>query len=163
MSKIEATLASLCTTDAALRDEVLLLGSLRDSGECQAVFKNVRKTLFPTQESKRVQEFCVSKGIQTSVEYSHLRADIHELPEDPRPANTTWYEYLHPDNDRVKKFRAILDRNNIRTAAAYDEWLIDQPHLKGEVPSVQNILDGYFGEEYKSFNDVMAADVEYVW
>jgi hypothetical protein len=166
MSKIEAALASLCTTDAALRDEVLHLGSAHDSADCQAVFRNVRQTIFPTNGPKRVQEFCVSKGIQTSVEYAHLRLEVPELPDDPRPANTTWYDYLHPEFGRVSRiavFRGVLEEKNIRTADKYDEWLSNQPGLNGKMPTVQNICDGYFGEEYKSFNDVMAGEVGYVW
>ena len=96
MSHIEEVLSQLSLSDSVLRDEVLIFCSLKEGGECQQVFKNVRRRLFPTRESQRVQELCVEKGINTGADYSLLRQEIPELPEDPRPKNMSWDEYLHP-------------------------------------------------------------------
>jgi len=100
MSKIEGILTLLASTDSVLRNEIIELCSLGDANECQKVFLNIRKNLFPTRESKVVQELCISKGIKTSADYSLLRLKLPELPIDPRPQNTTWYNYLHSTDNK---------------------------------------------------------------
>jgi hypothetical protein len=99
MTRIEEVLTFLSSSDSVLRDEVLTLASLKEGGECQQVFKNVRRVMFPTCESERVQELCLEKGINTVADYSLLRQKMPELPVDPRPKNLrqmSWNEYLHP-------------------------------------------------------------------
>ena len=158
MSRVEDILTFHSSSDTALMNEIIRLCSMSDATQCKKVFINIRNNLFPSGESKRVQEYCVSKGIHTSAEYSLLRLDMPELPSDPRPKNTSWYEYLHPADTRVRSFvKDILNSNNLRVEHEYDEWLSSQQSdVKVNLPSVQNINDGYFGSEYTKFNDLLS-------
>lgn len=122
-----------------------------DQEEIKRGFTNIRKNLFPAKESRRIQELCIDKGIDTSIEYSmSLRTQIPELPEDPKPKSSTWYDYLHPSVERiqVQEFVDILETNHLRVGYKYDEWLGVQPSdIRMKLPSVQNINDGYFGTD----------------
>lgn len=130
-----------------------------DQEEIKRCFTNIRKNLFPAKESRRIQELCIQKGVDTSVEYALLRIDIPELPEDPLPKDVPWYDYLHPirfHHDRLTSsefVKTILDRNNLRVGYAYDEWRGVQPtDVIARLPSVQHITDGFFGKEDTNFN-----------
>jgi hypothetical protein len=120
---------------------------------------NIRKNLFPARESRRIQELCIEKGWDTSIEYSLQRIAIPELPEDPKPKNTSWFDYLHPNctirillSDFVK---TILDLYNLRVGHQYDEWRGVQPSdIIATLPSVQHITDGYFGKDDTNFNTI---------
>jgi superfamily II DNA or RNA helicase len=129
--------------------------------EIKRCFYNIRKKLFPAGESRRVQELCIEKRIDTSVEYALLR--IHEssllLPEDPRQRDVLWYDYLHPmccRGDRIISsvfVKTILDPNNLRAGHFYDEWRAVQPtDAISRLPSVQHITDGFFGNDETDFN-----------
>ncbi len=126
--------------------------------EIKKCFTNIRKNLFPSKESRRIQALCIEKGIDTSVEYSLLRIDIPELPEDPLPKDILWYDYLHPNriHDRLTVYewvKTILDPNNLRVGHTYDEWRGVQPiDVITRIPSVQHITDGFFGKEDTNFN-----------
>lgn len=128
-----------------------------DQEEIKRCFTNIRKNLFPAKESRRIQELCIEKGIDTSVEYALLRIDIPELPEDPRPKGMLWYDYLHlmrggrlTGSDFVE---TILDTNNLRVGHTYDEWRGVQPtDVIARLPSVQHITDGFFGKDDTNFN-----------
>jgi hypothetical protein len=80
-----------------------------------------------------------------------------ELPEDPRPKNMSWYDYLHPYGNAkmsVAEFvKTVLDEHNLRIAHRYDEWRGVQPSdVLTRLPSVQHITDGYFGKDGTNFN-----------
>lgn len=189
MTGFEDVLTALASCDEQLRDEVILraikptnseekLPTPGDAGtmaECIMVddydgsdpdeirkcFINIRTNLFPSRESKRIQKLCIDKGIDTSIEYSvTLRTQMPELPEDPRPKASPWYEYLHPELvERIQPehfVKDILEPNNLRIGHKYDEWLGVQPSdVKRKLPSVQHINDGYFGREYTNFNGLI--------
>jgi superfamily II DNA or RNA helicase len=130
-----------------------------DQEEIKRCFTNIRKNLFPAKESRRIQELCIEKGVDTSVEYALLHIDIPELPEDPRPKGMLWYDYLHPmrfHDDRLTGsdfVKTILDPNNLRVGHTYDEWRGVQPtDVIVRLPSVQHITDGFFGKEDTNFN-----------
>ena len=189
MSGFEDVLTSLASCDDQLRDEVILR-ALRSSnshekphspedtgaaGECIMIddydgsdpeeirkcFVNIRKNLFPPRESKRIQKLCIDSGIDTSIEYSiTLRTQMPELPEDPKPKHSSWYDYLHPgrvERIQVQAFvKDILEPNSLRVGHAYDEWLGVQPSdVRMNLPSVQHISDGYFGMEYNNYNQLL--------
>lgn len=130
-----------------------------DQEEIKRCFMNIRKNLFPAKVSRRIQELCIEKGVDTSVEYALLRLDIPELPEDPRPKGVLWYDYLHPmrfhdirltGSDFVK---TILEPNNLRVGHSYDEWRgAQQMDVIAILPSVQHITDGFFGKDDTNFN-----------
>jgi len=184
LSGFEEVLSALASCDEQIRDEIILrsavgvkssdpLPSSPDSSdtppECIMIeefeankedikqcFTNIRKNLFPARESRRIQEFCIEKGWDTSVEYSIQRIAIPELPEDPKPKNITWFDYLHPrygerlsPSDFVK---TILVPNNLRVVRTYEEWLGLQPSdVITRLPTVQHIIDGFFGKDDTNF------------
>ena len=131
-----------------------------DQEEIKRCFTNIRKNLFPAKESRRIQELCIEKGVDTSVEYGLLRRnDIPELPEDPRPKGMLWYDYLHPvrfPSDRLTCsdfVKTVLDTNDLRIGHTYDEWRGVQPtDVITRLPSVQHITDGFFGKDDTDFN-----------
>ena len=189
MSGFEEVLTSLASCDDQLRDEVILRATKLvtseenpqtpgDAGavsecimiddydgsnieEIRKCFVNIRKNLFPSRESKRIQELCIEKGVDTSIEYvMTLRTQIPELPEDPKPKSSTWYDYLHPtlvERIQVQVFvKDVLEHNNLRVGHKYDEWLGVQPSdVRMKLPSVQHINDGYFGTEYTNYNGLL--------
>lgn len=120
-------------------------------------FRNIRRNLFSARESKRIQELCIKEGITTSIEYSLLRQQIPELPENPRLKNELWFDFLNPSRfDRIlaRDFViTILEHNNLRVGHKYDEWRgVQPPDVIARLPSVQNITDGFFGSEDTNFN-----------
>jgi len=190
MSGFEEVLTSLASCDEYISDEIILRASSEkknteiterfeeDGGaipecimiedydgsnleEIKKCFTNARKNLFPSKESKRIQLLCIEKGIDTSVEYSMtLRTQNPDLPEDPKPKNQLWYDYLHPtliERIRPQEFvKTILEPNNLRVAYRYEEWRGVQPSdVKGKLPSDQHITDGFFGKDYTNFNEIL--------
>jgi len=89
-----------------------------------------------------------------------LRTQNPDLPEDPKPKNQLWYDYLHPtliERIRPQEFvKTILEPNNLRVAYRYEEWRGVQPSdVKGKLPSDQHITDGFFGKDYTNFNEIL--------
>lgn len=185
LTGFEEVLSALASCDEQIRDEIVLrpavgvkpsdpLPSSPDSSdtppECIMIeefeaneedikrcFTNIRKNLFPARESRRIQELCIEKGWDTSVEYGLQRLAIPELPEDPKPKNSTWFDYLHPTyGDRISAsdfVKTVLDPNSLRVGGKYDEWLGVQPSdVITRLPTVQHITDGYFGKDDTNFN-----------
>jgi superfamily II DNA or RNA helicase len=185
LSGFEEVLTALASCDEQIRDEIVLrsatgvkpsdpLPSSTDSSdtppECIMIeeyeaneeaikrcFTNIRKNLFPVRESRRIQELCIEKGWDTSVEYGLQRLAIPELPEDPKLKNIAWFDYLHPTyGERISAsdfVKTILDPNNLRVGGKYDEWLGVQPSDRiAKLPTVQHITDGYFGKDDTNFN-----------
>jgi superfamily II DNA or RNA helicase len=187
LSGFEEVLTALASCDEQIRDEIVLrtkpdvkpsdpLPPSPDTGytlperitieecgsnqeEIKRCFTNIRKNLFPAKESRLIQELCIEKGIDTSVEYALLRIDFPELPEDPRPKGMLWYDYLHPmrfQDDRLTGsdfVKTILDPNNLRVGHSYDEWRGVQPSdVIARLPSVQHIIDGFFSKDDTNFN-----------
>lgn len=186
MSGFEDVLTALASCDDQLRDEVILRASnpsnsreklhpLGDTGavaecimidqydgsnieEIRKCFLNIRKNILPTKDSKGIQKLCIDRRIDTSTEYFNtLHSHMPELPQDPKPKKTSWYDYLHPvlvDRIQVQEFvKDILEPNNLRVGHKYDEWLVVQPSdVRIKLPSVQHINDGYFGTEYANYN-----------
>jgi hypothetical protein len=187
MTGFEDVLTAIASCDDQLRDEVILRatkpvtseenpqtpGDVGTVAECvmmdeygsnieeiRTCFVNIRKNLFPSRESKRIQALCIDKGIDTSIEYSmSLRTQMPELPEDPKPKSSTWYDYLHPLVERIQVqvfVNDILETNRFRVGHKYDEWLGVQPSdIRMKRPTVQHINDGYFGTEYTNYNGLL--------
>lgn len=110
-------------------------------------FQNIR------QRSWGVARWCHEKKIDTSVEYHRLRTQF-AWPADPRDRarRETWYEFLHPredDGSRISHsyWRKLMEGNGIRSATQYESWR-QSDRIRGErLPSLQHLMDGYFGEE----------------
>lgn len=185
LTGFEEVLSALASCDEQIRDEIVLrsavgvkpsdpLPSSPDSSDTppdcimieefeaneediKRCFTNIRKNLFLARESRRIQELCIEKGWDTSVEYGLQRLAIPELPEDPKPKNSTWFDYLHPTyGDRISAsdfVKTVLDPNSLRVGGKYDEWLGVQPSdVITRLPTVQHITDGYFGKDDTNFN-----------
>jgi superfamily II DNA or RNA helicase len=184
LSGFEEVLSALASCDEQIRDEIILRSAVgvkssdplpsssssedttpecimieefeANEEEIKRCFTNIRKNLFPARESRRIQEFCIEKGWGTSVEYSIQRMAIPELPEDPKPKNITWFDYLHPRyGERISPpdfVKTILVPNNLRVIRTYEEWLGIQPSdIIARLPTVQNITDGFFGKDDTNF------------
>jgi len=128
-----------------------------DQEQIRKCFTNIRKNLFSRKESKKIQEYCVEKSIDTSIKYALIRNEFPEWPEDPRQKNITWYDYLHPkSHEKITPsdfVQRILEPNNLRVGYLYDKWRSSQsPDTILMLPSVQHITDGFFGSEYINFN-----------
>ncbi len=98
-------------------------------------------------EHKQIQKVCIEHNVKTSVEYSQLREQLIDLVEDPRNRGESWFTFLNPTTtERItpKEFVEVLDKEGIKSAIIYDNWLLTS---NINLPSVQNILDGYFGDE----------------
>jgi superfamily II DNA or RNA helicase len=185
LTGFEEVLSALASCDEQIRDEIVLRSAVRvkpsdplpsspDSSdtppECIMIeefeaneedikrcFTNIRKNLFAARESRHIQELCIEKGWDTSVEYGRQLLAIPELPEDPKPKNSTWFDYLHPTyGDRISAsdfVKTVLDPNSLRVGKKYDEWLGVQPSdVIARLPTVQHITDGYFGKDDTNFN-----------
>jgi superfamily II DNA or RNA helicase len=186
LTGFEEVLSALASCDEQIRDEIVLRSAVgmkpsdslssnttdscdtppecimieefeANEEEIKRCFTNIRKNLFPARESRRIQELCIEKGWDTSVEYGLQRIAIPELPEDPKPKNSTWFDYLHPTyGDRISAsdfVKTVLDPNSLRVGGKYDEWLGVQPSdVIARLPTVQHITDGYFGRDDTNFN-----------
>jgi len=188
LSGFEEVLSALASCDEQIRDEIILRSSVAvesspnplppstdlsdtipecimidefeaNEEEIRRCFANIRKNIIPARESHRIQQLCIEKRWDTSIEYSLQRIAIPELPEDPKPKNMSWFDYLHPNwisrmspSDFVK---TILEPHSLRVAHRYDEWRDVQPVDDiATLPSVQHITDGYFGKDDTNFNTI---------
>jgi len=129
-----------------------------DVERIQACFQRTRQAMCSSYNSRQIQALCVERGVDTSVEY-HTCMRPH-CPEYPRPRGVTWYDYLHPQSvDRMPAHvfvKEVLEKHSLRMALTYTEWREVQPaSVRKTVPSVQHILDGYFGANMVSFNDLL--------
>jgi superfamily II DNA or RNA helicase len=137
-----------------------------DLERIQACFQRTRQAVFSVYDSRQIQALCLEKGVDTSVEYHTVLRPYTDLPEYPRPRGVTWYDYLHPRavgrmvaTGRIAApvfVKEILEKNSLRMALTYTEWREVQPaSVRDSLPSVQHILDGYFGADMASFNDLL--------
>ena len=133
-----------------------------DVERIRACFQRTRQAVFSVYDSRQIQALCLEKGVDTSVEYHTVLRPHTDLPEYPRPRGVTWYDYLHPRASRGDRMLApifvkeVLEAHRISIAEAYTAWRETQPpSVRDMVPSVQHILDGYFGADMVSFNDLL--------
>lgn len=107
-------------------------------------------------ESMDVQKICREYGIDTSVDYIKFK-EQYRLPENPKSNKITWYDFLHPgDNKKIqlKQFhQTVIVENKILKATDYEIWLRIQDQDK--YPSIQYIVDGYFGNNYNNYNSIV--------
>jgi superfamily II DNA or RNA helicase len=144
--------------DGTPPENIMMEGYDANPDEIKKCFTNICKNLFPSKDSQRIQELCVERGIDSSIDYAKWRQILPSLPEDPRPKNVTWFDYLHPAcggrisvRDFMEKY---VDMYRLYSANKYEEWLevqqleVEQPEV---LPSIQHINDGYFGKDYTNF------------
>ncbi len=179
LSGFEYVLTALASSDEQIRDEIIAKaatavpseeGSADDEyvapsfltetimidnyeakpEQIKECFANIRNRIFNTKDSKRIRTLCIDNNIDNSFKYAKLRELQVELPEDPRPKDISWYDYLNPnskDRMNVDTFKEILKTNNLTVSTMYDPWYLSLKEKKG-IPSLQNIIDGYFGNQY---------------
>jgi superfamily II DNA or RNA helicase len=122
--------------------------TLYEGSKLEDINRLFKKSFIGTLEHKQIQKICMEKSIRTSVEYRNLRDTLVDLVEDPRNRGESWYSFLNPDAvERItpKEFVAVLDSASIKSAIVYDNWLTK--NIKEDLPTIQNILDGYFRDE----------------
>jgi len=131
-----------------------------DVERIQACFQRTRQAVFSVYDSRQIQALCLEKGVDTSVDY---RKDMRpHCPEDPRPRGVTWYTYLHPRSiDRMTAsyfVRNVLETHSLATKPSedYTKWRMGRPPSERDsLPSVQHIIDGYFGADHTLFDRLL--------
>jgi superfamily II DNA or RNA helicase len=182
MSGFEEVLTSLASCDSFIQDEIIYRsnslksdiqspipnedGSIKPSlimideidseniKDIRESFRNILHRTGISKNSKMIQKLCIEKNIDTNKEYKTIF--LKEYPyfcEDPRPKNITWYDYLHPYVEKIKiqEFvNQVLEPNLLDSSEKYENWYSKEK----KIPSLENITDGYFGENYTSFLDI---------
>jgi superfamily II DNA or RNA helicase len=136
-----------------------------DVERIQACFQRTRQAVFSSYDSWQIQALCLKMGVDTSVDYrKNMRP---HCPEDPRPRGVTWYDYLHPRTGRMAAavpmtrsdfVRNILEAHSLATRPSedYTKWREVQPaSVRDSLPSVQHIIDGYFGADHTLFDHLL--------
>jgi hypothetical protein len=138
-----------------------------DLERIRACFQRTRQAVFSSYDSRQIQALCVERGVDTSVEYHTVLRPYTDLPEDPRPRSVTWYDYLHPHTGRMAAavpmtrsdfVRNILEAHSLATRPSedYTKWREVQPaSVRDSLPSVQHIIDGYFGADHTLFDHLL--------
>jgi superfamily II DNA or RNA helicase len=115
-----------------------------------------RTALTPAAVNReKILKICREKSIRTSREYKALCAEMPDLPESLLRGEETWFGLLNRSIETIKPSDWIskyIKSNNITTADQYESWHITQ--TESEIPSLQNINDGYFGSE-SNFNTLL--------
>lgn len=190
MSGFEEVFMSLASCDENIYDEIMIRNFDKDSGGSSGEYsvnsngevseeiiidefdgtnpeeiikwrENLRRSLLHSNSPKKIQEFCIKQGIDTSIEYlTDLRSQNPDLPEDPKPKNQTWYNWLHPTkNNKITAMEFvtnIIEKNNLKVASGYNEWREVQPiDIREKLPSEQHINDGFFGTHDINFNEIL--------
>lgn len=158
-ASLDSEAISLAAADA--KPECIMIEEYEADAEAiRRCFHNLRRSFYATS-GRRIQTLCTEKGIGTSIEYALLRSqELPELPEDPRPKGTTWYDFLnsqHIDRPTPAAFVAtILEPHNLRIGHMYDAWRSLQPtDVWARLPTVQNISDGFFGADENNFDALL--------
>jgi superfamily II DNA or RNA helicase len=169
MSGIQNVLYYLAKYDEALRGELLLASSSQSKGESEIeinlglsndhiqyeilnsmdlekmkqCFENIRTKLVQKTNKREIQKLCLQRNIKTSKEYDDLRSEFSHIPDDPRFPGMSWFDFLNPTLEKItlQEFGVVLSKNNKRQPSEYAEW------QSNDLPSLQNIRDGYFGEQ----------------
>jgi superfamily II DNA or RNA helicase len=130
-----------------------------DVDKLRACFERVR--LRTSSHPRRIQALCNEKGIDTSYDYEHLLRPLYpNLPVDPRPRDTAWYDYLHKERritiSEVDFVRDILRAKGLSSASDYQVWWNLQPtDVRGALPSLYHIDDGVFGAGKEGFGRLL--------
>jgi len=178
MSGIQNVLYCLAKYDEALRGELLLTNSSKSEGDGKLVFDlgisndhiqyeilnsldydrmkecfgNIRAKLVQKTNKKDIQKLCIQRNVKSSKEYEELRNELTHLPEDPKFNGMTWFDFLNPTTEKItiQQFGKTVAENDKRLPSEYIEW-----HSSVNFPSLQNIRDGYFGEDNTNFLEIV--------
>jgi superfamily II DNA or RNA helicase len=170
MSGIQNVLYRLAMYDEALRGELLLTSTSKseenkdivydfgisnnhiqyeilnssDYERMKECFGNIRAKLVNKTNKKEIQKLCIQRNIRTSKDYDDFRKELPHLPEDPKFSGTTWFDFLNPNVEKmlIQRLVDIVVQNNKKLPTDYCDW-----HITVNLPSLQEIRDGYFGEQ----------------
>lgn len=178
MSGIQNVLCCLAKYDEAIRGELLLTHSSKTKGDgtlmfdlgisndhiqyeilnsldyerMKECFGSIRTKLVQKTNKKEIQKLCIQRNVQSSKEYEDLRKELTHLPDDPKFNGTTWFDFLNPNVEKItiQEFGKTVVENNKRLPSEYNEW-----YSSVKFPSLQNIRDGYFGEDNANFLEII--------
>jgi superfamily II DNA or RNA helicase len=149
--------------DGSIKPTLIMIDEINSENikDIKESFRNVLRRTGVSKNSKMIQKLCIEEGISTSKEYKSIFLKLYPyFCEDPRPKNITWYDYLHPFVEKIKiqEFVThVLEQNLLDSSEKYENWYAIQKELQfllNVVPSLENISNGYFGENYTSFLDI---------
>jgi hypothetical protein len=169
MSGIERVLYCMAKYDEALRGELILTSSSKSEGNntlnfnlgisndhiqyeilssldydrMKECFKNIRAKLVQKTNKHEIQKVCIQRGVRTSKDYYELCGEFTHFPDDPRISGMAWFDFLNPTAEKItiEIFANTVLQHNKRNPSDYAEW-----YSTVELPSLQNIRDGYFGD-----------------
>jgi hypothetical protein len=121
-----------------------------DTSRLKESFKTTCGKIKDYRERNIILELCRKEGVKTSLDFVKLREKYNFILEDPRKKGETWFDFLNPGVVKIdiREFvNEICVKNNILDAKSYMEF-------SGNPISIQNILDGYYGEE-TNFNLIL--------
>ena len=154
-SKESSSSSSFFPIDTQVRPQCIVIDKFNSTPEeIRRCFSNLIRGIY-NQNKRYLQDFCVDREIDTSIDYHALHHSIPEMPQDPLSKTELWYDYLHPHkkiNITKQEFvKKILEPNRLTLAHSYADWRSIQS-VKENLPSVQNITDGIFGRDSTNFN-----------
>jgi predicted helicase len=180
MSGIQNVIVALAKYDDALRGEVLFSSQSkpktdnvvndRDTGTSSAsriqsdmisstdiekmheCFQTIRERLVHKTNRKAIQKLCIQRNVTTQKDYILLQSEMTHLPDNPLFGGTTWFDYLNPNTEKidVQVFVKTLNEANKGLPSDYIDW-----YQQVNYPSLQNIRDGYFGEDQTNFIQIV--------
>ncbi len=124
-----------------------------DTSKLSSSFKSAISRIRDFKDYYKIQKICRDNKITTSVDYQKLRESNSNLLEDPRKKGETWFDFLNSSVTKMKldEFIKNISEKNILDSSAYDKYFRDN----NELPSIQNIIDGYFGLEQTNFSIIL--------
>jgi hypothetical protein len=142
--------------DGSIKPTLIMIDEINSENikDIKESFHNVLRRTGVSKNSKMIQKLCIEKNIDTSKDYKNRFLKIYPyFCEDPRPKNITWYDYLHPHVEKIKIQEFVtnfLEPNLLDSSEKYENWYSKEK----KTPSLENISNGYFGENYTSFLDI---------
>ena len=169
MSGIETVLSALAKTDSVIRDEIKARstggGATRSfsTGVFDAMPQRIIMEGYESTSTEvclslthvqrvraewiKVQEECLKNRIKTSVAYAEWRRP--DYPDIPFVKSvTTWFKFLNPD----KVTMDLPDFARYVVENAFDDAKKYEAGRSASLPSIQEICDGYFGENNCDYN-----------
>ena len=135
-------------------------GSSED--DIRKCFENVRKNIMHSKNSRQIRALCIKSNIDTHNDYCEFKKLYPELPDDPRPKGVSWYDFLHPhikNKMSIQCFRSYARQYKLNHSESYNNHLSLFKNQSRSLPSLEHIVDGYFGCDKNSFHSIIGEDV----
>jgi hypothetical protein len=126
--------------------------SSTDIEKMHECFQTIRERLVHKTNRKAIQKLCIQRNVTTQKDYILLQSEMTHLPDNPIFSGTTWFDYLNPNTEKIdiQVFVQTLNEANKGLPSDYIDW-----YQQVNYPSLQNIRDGYFGEEQTNFIQIV--------